>query len=231
MSLEVKDFDKAYKRLLEATGIKNQNQLAEMLGISRAGVTHSVKQKKLPLEWILKAHYKLGVNVRYVLDGEHPKVLPIHSPDTLDNSLSTTGTIQAGKTTYVQIPMVSHYLDKKGNFQFEDDSGMPYLIIASKVADSLDGNRKDLVGMKVMSSDMEPDISLNDSVIINTAMTKPVPKGLFLFNSKGFLFIRHVSFERGEFLVYSSVSLNPESFEELGFTCFGRVVWHAHKLI
>ena len=227
MSLEINDFQATFDRLKDACGVKNQSELAELLDMSKAGISHSVQRDRLPLEWILKAHYKLGVNARYVLDGELPKHVSMRTQH--EQQQGGPATMQAGETIYVQVPIMDSFLDGEGNFQpINDNYTPPYMFLSRDRMLAMASKIDDLVGMKTECDEMSPLIERDDFIFINTSHCKPQPNSLFVFESDGFCFIRKVVFQKGKFYIQDYSGEDKELYSECNYKCMGRITMYSH---
>lgn len=227
MSLEINDFQATFNRLKDACGVKNQSELADLLDMSKAGISHSVQRDRLPLEWILKAHYKLGVNARYVLDGELPKHVSMR---TQHEQESGAGTMQAGDTIYVQVPIMDAFLDKNGNYKQVGGDVPPYVFISRDKMMQCASKIDNLIGVKVASSEMEPTLSKNDLLVVNKEDVQPEPNSLFLFHSDGYCFPRRVTFIKGKFYVQDDSDEEQELFSKVNYDCLGKIAFYCHYL-
>ena len=61
--------DALIKRIVGATGIDSQNDLAKALGINRSGITHARNNDKIPDKWILKLYKEFGLNPGWIETG------------------------------------------------------------------------------------------------------------------------------------------------------------------
>lgn len=227
MSLEIKDFQATFDRLKEACGVKNQSELAELLDMSKAGISHSVQRDKLPLEWILKAHYKLGVNARYVLDAELPKHVSMRTQH--EQQEGGPMTMQAGEAVYVQIPIMDSFLNAEGKFQAVNDNyTAPYLFLSRDRLLAMGSRIDNLVAIKNIDDSESMCIGDDDIVLINKQQCKPQPNAVFMFESDGFCFPRRVNFIKGKFYIENSTGEDQELFYGCEYNCIGRVVMFCH---
>ena len=61
--------DALMKRILDATGINSQSELAKELEIDRSGITHARNNNKIPDKWIVKLYRRFGFNPRWIESG------------------------------------------------------------------------------------------------------------------------------------------------------------------
>lgn len=225
MSLEIKDVEATMNRLLDATGASTQSELAKILNISKAAISHSMQRSRLPLEWVLKAHYTLGVNARYVLDGELPKHVSM--------KLQSEGSeeyVQAGQTIYVQIPIMDNFLNEDNKF-VQTTTNTPFVFLPRNKVNNLTANSDNLFGMFANSSDMEPTLSKNDIMVVNKNECKPEPNSLYLFESGGYCFPRRIVFAAGSFYIQNDTGGESELFSKTQFRCMGKILFYCHFVV
>ncbi len=63
------------ERLLRASGTKSIADLSEILGISRQAAYKAVKERKIPLEWILKISVKYQASMDWLTFGEKDELI------------------------------------------------------------------------------------------------------------------------------------------------------------
>ena len=61
--------DALIKRIVGATGIDSQNDLAKAIGINRSGITHARNNDKVPDKWVLKLYKEFGLNPKWIETG------------------------------------------------------------------------------------------------------------------------------------------------------------------
>ena len=66
------NFEEIIGRAKLALGIKNQKQLAEILGISPPGITDAKTRGNFPSDWVVKISINHGINPSWILTGIGP---------------------------------------------------------------------------------------------------------------------------------------------------------------
>lgn len=64
--------DVLISRIMGATGISSQAELAKELGINRSGITHARNKNHIPDNWIVKLFRRFRVNPEWVETGKGP---------------------------------------------------------------------------------------------------------------------------------------------------------------
>ena len=64
------NFDKAFTRLFEIVGAKNQTQLASAIGIAQPNISRAKRTKKIPEVWLLRLESKYNIDSKWVLYGD-----------------------------------------------------------------------------------------------------------------------------------------------------------------
>ncbi len=64
------DFPSAYQRILEATGLRTQSELAAELGIRQSNISDAKRRNSIPVQWLLSLFDKHALNPAWVRTGE-----------------------------------------------------------------------------------------------------------------------------------------------------------------
>ncbi len=75
-------FKEILDRVWKETDLKNQTELAEMLGIRSASISDAKTRGKFPSDWVVKINLKYGINPAWLLTGEGPIIS--NSPPTTE---------------------------------------------------------------------------------------------------------------------------------------------------
>lgn len=69
------DFQSAYQRILEATGLRTQTEVAAMLGVRQSSISDAKRRDSIPAQWLLTLLDKYALNPIWVRSGEGPRYL------------------------------------------------------------------------------------------------------------------------------------------------------------
>ena len=67
--MTINKIDALMERILDATGISSQSELARELEINRSGITHARNNNKIPDKWVVKLFKKFGLNPQWIESG------------------------------------------------------------------------------------------------------------------------------------------------------------------
>lgn len=73
--MERHEFDAAYARMCESSGVKTQTALSAHLGIRQSSISDARKRNAVPAAWLLTLLSRERVNPGWILTGEGPKYL------------------------------------------------------------------------------------------------------------------------------------------------------------
>jgi len=66
-------FEEIFERIKAVTGVKNQTQLAKLLGLRTATVSEAKNRDNVPAEWILRVSVSHNINPAWLLTGQGPQ--------------------------------------------------------------------------------------------------------------------------------------------------------------
>lgn len=69
------DFQSAYQRILEATGLRTQSEVAAALGVKQSSISDAKRRNSIPAQWLLTLLDKYALNPIWVRSGEGPRYL------------------------------------------------------------------------------------------------------------------------------------------------------------
>lgn len=70
-----KNFNAAFARICEVSGMKTQTELAEYLGIRQSSISDAKRRGSIPAQWLLSILNNEGVNPAWILTGNGAKYL------------------------------------------------------------------------------------------------------------------------------------------------------------
>ena len=68
-------FSEVFDRIKQSTGVKNQSELAELLGYSEMNISSAKKRGRIPAEWLIKLLRSHSVNPDWIITGKGPRYL------------------------------------------------------------------------------------------------------------------------------------------------------------
>ena len=73
-------FEQVWKRVKQATEIKTQAELSEVLGVRKATISDAKRRDSFPGDWCLKLYHVYGINPVWLADGVGPIYLNLENP-------------------------------------------------------------------------------------------------------------------------------------------------------
>jgi phage repressor protein C with HTH and peptisase S24 domain len=139
------------KRILDATGINSQAELAKELGINRSGIPHASNQNSIPEKWLVKLYRRFRFNLEWIDTGVGPVFYNVES---------------SADVAFKNIPKVAARLSAgTGSFECEQDVSEYLSFQSSWLARK--GSAASMVAMEVFGHSMEPVIHEGDTVLID----------------------------------------------------------------
>jgi phage repressor protein C with HTH and peptisase S24 domain len=139
------------KRILDATGINSQAELAKELGINRSGITHARNKNSIPEKWLVKLYRRFRFNLEWIDTGVGPVFYNVES---------------SADVAFKNIPKVAARLSAgTGSFECEQDVSEYLSFQSSWLARK--GSAASMVAMEVFGHSMEPVIHEGDTVLID----------------------------------------------------------------
>ena len=69
------DFDAAYRRIMDVTGVTRQIDLAELFGIRQSSISDAKRRGSIPERWLVALLRKQGVSPEWILTGQGPRYI------------------------------------------------------------------------------------------------------------------------------------------------------------
>jgi phage repressor protein C with HTH and peptisase S24 domain len=144
-------FDIFSKKVSDVIGLRNQNELSAVIGVSSSSITQARKRDKIPANWILQLCLKYGLNPNWLEKDIGPVFIqPFNN---------------AGEE-FMQIPKVRARLCAGGG-SFEVGSEIEGYYSFRKDWLSRKGNADKMVLMDIFGNSMEPELKEGDVVLID----------------------------------------------------------------
>lgn len=214
---DLNKIDEFLKRILEATGVDSQSELAKELDINRSGITHARNNNKIPDKWIVKLYRKYGLNPGWVETGMGNVF--VHSSSDREQALR-------------HIPKVAARLSAgTGSFECED-TVMEYLSFqASWLARK--GSADNMVAMEVFGQSMEPVIREGDTVLIDQSQKNIIAGAIYAVGVEDTILIKRLEKHPNKLVLcsdnkdYKPIFLEREDTEKVRI--IGKVIWSCRE--
>jgi phage repressor protein C with HTH and peptisase S24 domain len=145
------DFDLFIRRVSEATGIRNQSELAEALQMNRSAITQARRKGVVPEKWLLRLFKKFGINPHWLETGAGQTYLRL---------------TEAARSPYRSIPKVKACLSAGGgSFEVGPEIQQHYSFCSKWITSKGDPNQ--MVLMDIFGNSMEPELKDGDTVLVD----------------------------------------------------------------
>lgn len=144
-------FETFSKKVSDAIGLRNQNELSAAIGVNSSSITQARKRDKIPANWILKLCLKYGLNPNWLEKDIGPAFIqPFNNAEE----------------EFMQIPKVRARLCAGGG-SFEVGSEIEGYYSFRKDWLARKGNAEKMVLMDIFGNSMEPELKEGDVVLID----------------------------------------------------------------
>lgn len=209
--------DALINRIMDATGIHSQADLAKELGINRSGITHARNKNRIPDNWIIRLYRRYKLNPEWIESGVGKVFL--HS----ENS---------GDLLFKQIPKVEARLSAgTGSFECGENVDEFLSFQASWLAKK--GSAASMVAMEVFGRSMEPVIREGDTVLIDQSKTGILAGAIYAVGVEDTILVKRLEKLPDRLALLSD---NPDfqpiyiSMDELSqVRILGKVIWSCRE--
>jgi phage repressor protein C with HTH and peptisase S24 domain len=205
------------KRILDATGINSQSELARELEINRSGITHARNNNKIPDKWIVKLYRKFGFNPKWIETGIGNVF--IHTQSDHD-------------TEFKYIPKVAARLSA-GTGSFESNEEITdYLSFQAKWL-SNKGSANNMVAMEVFGQSMEPVIKEGDTVLIDQSQKNILAGAIYAVGVDDTILVKRLEKHPDKLVLcsdnkdYEPIYLEREDTDKVRI--IGKVIWSCRE--
>ncbi len=209
--------DALIKRILNATGISSQSELANELEINRSGITHARNKNKIPDKWILKLYRKFGFNPKWIESGVGSVFIHTQS---------------AGDIDFKSVPKVAARLSAgTGSFECEEDI-TDYLSFQTKWLANK-GSANHMVAMEVFGQSMEPVIKEGDTVLIDQSQKSILAGAIYAVGVDDTILVKRLEKHPDKLVLcsdnkdYEAIYLDREETDKVRI--IGKVIWSCRE--
>lgn len=208
------------KRLMDATGISSQSELAKELGINRSGITHARNRNRIPDNWIVKLFRRFRINPEWVDTGQGPVFFSTGArEDDPDQDFrripKVAARLSAGTGSFETGPEVSDYLS------------FPTAWLSRK------GAAAAMVAMEVFGQSMEPLIREGDTVLIDQSQTRIMAGAIYAVGVDDTILVKRLEKHPDALVLcsdntdFSPIRLDAHALEKV--RVLGRVIWSCRE--
>lgn len=205
------------KRILDATGINSQSELAKELEINRSGITHARNNNKIPDKWIVKLYRRFGFNPRWIETGMGNVFIQTQSSQDLE---------------FKYIPKKAARLSA-GNGSFECDENITDYLCFQKKWLARKGSANDMVAMEVFGQSMEPVIREGDTVLIDQSQKNILAGAIYAVGVEDTILVKRVEKHPNKLVLcsdnrdYDPIYLKRDEADRVRIV--GKVIWSCRE--
>jgi len=170
------------ERLLTATGLRRDAQLASLLGVSPQAVSQARKKNRVPESWLVRLAAQYHLSVEWLLHGESANAAPggefrqaiKTAPPTLESLRPAPRIREPEPSASVEVafvPLVAASLSA-GTGSLESEGEVLDYFAFHHTWLCRKGNPENMVLMKVYGDSMEPEIRHGDMVLVDQGKTR-----------------------------------------------------------
>nr|WP_320192111.1 S24 family peptidase [uncultured Desulfobacter sp.] len=205
-------------RIMDATGISSQAELAKELGINRSGITHARNKNHIPDNWIVKLFRRFRVNPDWVDTGKGSVFFDRKHAD--DDS------------EFRRIPKVAARLSA-GTGSFECDPDISQFLSFPSAWLARKGSAAAMVAMEVFGQSMEPLIREGDTVLIDQSQTRIMAGAIYAVGVDDTILVKRLEKHPDALVLcsdnkdFSPIHLDIHALEKV--RVLGRVIWSCRE--
>lgn len=206
------NFDDFFNRVAQTTEVRNQRQLADILGVGPASITLA-KTRGVPKSWGLKIASVFGLNPAWINSGQGP-------------------VYQSGREDTFFVPKVSaRACAGSGSLEVEDNivDEVPF----SSQWISRIGSPGRMVVMEVTGDSMSPELEQEDLILVDQSQKRLASHQIYVVGLEESLQVKRVQASPGLVILFSSnqkylpVTLQGDETDTL--RVIGRVLWSSRN--
>ena len=209
-------FDTVLKRIYNETGLSNQSDLADALGINRSAITQARKKGALPDKWLLALFRKFGLNPDWVETG---KGNPLTGP--------------AAEPVFANIPKVRARLCA-GDGSFEVGSEIEGYYAFRNEWLRQKGHTGKMVLMDTFGNSMEPEIKDGDTILIDTSQKDILAGAIYAVGVDDTIMVKRIEKHPQKMVLlsdnkdYAPIYLKKGQMDSIRI--IGKVIWICREL-
>jgi len=209
--------DALIRRIVGATGIDSQNDLAKALGINRSGITHARNNNKIPDKWILKLYKAFGLNPEWIETGIGSVFL---------------GFKKESDSEFKYVPKVKATLSAGGG-SFSTDSEVIDNLCFKKEWLARKGSANSMVAMEVFGHSMEPEIKDGDTVLLDQSQVNIFAGAVYAVGIEDTILVKRLEKHPNKLVLcsdnhdYAPIFLDATDMENVRI--IGKVIWSCRE--
>jgi phage repressor protein C with HTH and peptisase S24 domain len=219
-------------RVMAATGIENQSELARILGIGRQAITDAKKRSHIPADWFLLLCRNYGLNPQWMESGLGQMYISGQGKTALHHDQSAP---PADPEDFSYVPKVRARLSAGGGSLMVDETVESYYAFRHAWL-KRKGRISQMRLMRVSGDSMEPTLRDEDVVLIDLSQTEIYTGKIFAVGIDEEIVIKRLDKKPGRLVLVSDnrqlyPPLEVKLGEEASVRIIGRVIWLARDLM
>ncbi len=219
-------------RIMIATGIKSQSELARVLGIGRQAVTDAKKRSHIPADWYLYLCRKYGLNPQWLESGLGPMYIAGQDAAQSTQALKAPG---ANPEEFSYVPKVRARLSAGGGSLVVDEAIETYYAFRHAWL-RRKGQISQMRLMRVTGDSMEPTLRDEDVVLIDLSQTEIYTGKIYAVGIDEEIVVKRLDKKPGQLVLVSDNRQFYPPFEvavtdDSNVRVLGRVIWMAREVI
>lgn len=209
--------DALIRRIVGATGIDSQNDLAKALGINRSGITHARNNNKIPDKWVLKLYKAFGLNPEWIETGVGSVFLGFKAESNSD---------------FKYVPKVKATLSAGGGSFLTDSEVIDNLCFKKEWLASK-GSANSMVAMEVFGHSMEPEIKDGDTVLLDQSQVNIFAGAVYAVGIEDTILVKRLEKHPKKLVLcsdnhdYAPIFLDATDMENVRI--IGKVIWSCRE--
>ncbi len=216
--------DMLLERIMGATAISSQSELARELGINRSGITHARKKNHIPDNWIIKLYRQFKMNPEWIETGQGAVFYKVSGSDNdSENELGSQ---------FRTIPKVTARLSA-GTGSFECGQEISEYLSFPRAWLSRKGSAASMVAMEVFGQSMEPTIREGDTVLIDQSQTRIMAGAIYAVGVDDTILVKRLEKHPDTLVLCSDnkdfppIRLDVHAMDKVRI--LGRVIWSCRE--
>lgn len=219
-------------RIMSATGIRSQSELARVLGIGRQAVTDAKKRSHIPADWYLHLCRKFGLNPQWLESG----LGPTHVAGQGEAQPFTGKAIPGSHPEeFSYVPKVRARLSAGGGSLVVDEAIETYYAFRHAWL-KRKGQISQMRLMRVSGDSMEPTLRDEDVVLIDLSQTETYTGKIYAVGIDEEIVVKRLDKKPGMLVLVSDnrqfyPPLEVALDESSNVRVLGRVIWMAREVL
>ena len=218
-------------RIMAATGIKSQSELARVLGIGRQAVTDAKKRSHIPADWYLYLCRKYGLNPQWLESGMGPT--HVNQSQSECAPMACAPGMHPEEFSYV--PKVRARLSAGGGSLQVDEAIETYYAFRHAWL-RRKGQISQMRLMRVSGDSMEPTLRDEDVVLIDLSQVEILTGKIYAVGIDEEIVVKRLDKKPGKLVLVSDnrqlyPPLEVEMAEDSNVRVLGRVIWMAREVL